>query len=72
MVKEGAVVVDAAINKVYDPIDASKSMIVGDVAYDELRSKVGHITPVPRGVGPMTVAILLENTVKACKLLNNI
>jgi methylenetetrahydrofolate dehydrogenase (NADP+)/methenyltetrahydrofolate cyclohydrolase len=45
---------------------------VGDVAYDEVAEKTSLITPVPGGVGPMTIAMLMHNTVKACKLQNNI
>jgi methylenetetrahydrofolate dehydrogenase (NADP+)/methenyltetrahydrofolate cyclohydrolase len=61
MVDEGAVVVDVGINRVDDEL-------VGDVAYDEVSEKASAITPVPGGVGPMTVASLLENTVKAARL----
>ena len=61
MVNEGAVVVDVGINRVDDEL-------VGDVAYDEVSEKASAITPVPGGVGPMTVASLLENTVKAARL----
>jgi methylenetetrahydrofolate dehydrogenase (NADP+) / methenyltetrahydrofolate cyclohydrolase len=67
MVKEGVVIVDAGINKIVHPTMPSQSLIVGDAAYDELYSKASLITPVPGGVGPMVVAMLLENTVKACK-----
>ncbi len=68
MVKEGAVVVDVGINSVPDPSKKSGSRLVGDVAYDEVAPKASAITPVPGGVGPMTVAALLMNTLQACRL----
>ena len=63
MVKPGAVVVDVGINRVTGP--DGKSMTVGDVAFEEARAVAGWISPVPGGVGPMTVAMLLRNTVDA-------
>lgn len=60
MVKDGAVVVDIGINKVGDKL-------VGDVDFDEVSKKCSYITPVPGGVGPMTIAMLLSNTLKAAK-----
>ena len=63
MVKEGAVVIDVGINKENDSL-------VGDVSFDEVRKKASLITPVPGGVGPMTVASLLKNVVKAYKFQN--
>ncbi|WP_120952009.1 tetrahydrofolate dehydrogenase/cyclohydrolase catalytic domain-containing protein [Helicobacter sp. L8] len=60
MVKEGAVVVDIGINKQGD-------RIVGDVDFEAVRHKVSHITPVPKGVGPMTISALLQNTLLAAK-----
>jgi len=63
MVKPGAVVIDVGINRVAGP--DGKSMTVGDVAFDEVREVAGHLSPVPGGVGPMTVAMLLRNTVEA-------
>jgi methylenetetrahydrofolate dehydrogenase (NADP+)/methenyltetrahydrofolate cyclohydrolase len=65
MVKEGAVVVDVGINSVPDPGRKSGFRLVGDVAFDEVASKASAITPVPGGVGPMTVAALLLNTLKS-------
>lgn len=62
-IKQGAIVVDVGINRVVDSTGASK--IVGDVAFGEARKRASHITPVPGGVGPMTVAYLLANTVNA-------
>ena len=60
MVKEGAIIVDIGINKVGDKL-------VGDVDYTNVKEKASYITPVPGGVGPMTIAMLLKNTVKAAK-----
>ena len=63
MVKPGAVVVDVGINRVTGP--DGKGLTVGDVAFEEARAVAGWISPVPGGVGPMTVAMLLRNTVDA-------
>jgi hypothetical protein len=63
MVKPGAVVVDVGINRVTGP--DGKGLTVGDVAFEEARTVAGWISPVPGGVGPMTVAMLLRNTVDA-------
>jgi len=62
-IKPGATVIDVGINRI--PRDDGKSRIVGDVAYDEAAAVAGAITPVPGGVGPMTIACLLLNTVRA-------
>ena len=64
MVKPGAIVIDVGINRIAGP--DGRTHTVGDVAYDEVQRVAGHITPVPGGVGPMTVAMLLRNTVEAC------
>ncbi|KAG8518723.1 Bifunctional methylenetetrahydrofolate dehydrogenase/cyclohydrolase, mitochondrial [Galemys pyrenaicus] len=66
MIKEGATVIDVGINRVQDPITA-KPKLVGDVDFEEVRKKAGYITPVPGGVGPMTVAMLMKNTIIAAK-----
>ncbi len=66
MVKEGAVVIDVGINRVADPSSKSGHKLVGDVAFDEVSKKASLITPVPGGVGPMTIAMLMRNAVKAC------
>ncbi|WP_397381381.1 bifunctional methylenetetrahydrofolate dehydrogenase/methenyltetrahydrofolate cyclohydrolase FolD [Prosthecobacter sp.] len=66
-VKEGAVVIDVGINRVDDPTTEKGYKLVGDVAYDEVAPKCHAITPVPGGVGPMTIAMLMANTIKACK-----
>ncbi|MGA9377362.1 MAG: bifunctional methylenetetrahydrofolate dehydrogenase/methenyltetrahydrofolate cyclohydrolase FolD [Phormidium sp.] len=61
MVKPGAIVIDVGINKVTD--ETGKSRLVGDVNFDAVKTVAGYITPVPGGIGPMTVALLLANTV---------
>lgn len=67
MVKQGAVVIDVGINRITDT-DATKGYrLVGDTDFEALKNKAGAITPVPGGVGPMTVAMLLYNVVKAAK-----
>lgn len=65
MVKPGAVVIDVGINRVDDPSHPKGSRIVGDVDFDSVRKVASLITPVPGGVGPMTIAMLLENTLQA-------
>jgi methylenetetrahydrofolate dehydrogenase (NADP+)/methenyltetrahydrofolate cyclohydrolase len=66
-VKEGAVVIDVGINRVEDPASEKGYRITGDVAFEEIAPKTRAITPVPGGVGPMTVAMLMANTVTACE-----
>ncbi len=66
MVKPGAVVIDVGINRVHDPA-TGKKRIIGDVAFDEVRPVAGWLSPVPGGVGPVTVAMLLRNTVDAAR-----
>ena len=66
-VREGAVVIDVGINRVEDASRDRGYRLVGDVAFDEVSKKAGAITPVPGGVGPMTIAMLMANTVKAAK-----
>ena len=70
MVKPGAVVIDVGINRVDDPSKASGSRMVGDVAFKQVEEKASFITPVPGGVGPMTIAMLMANTVNAARWLN--
>ena len=72
MVKDGAVVIDVGINRIDDPENPGKTKLVGDVKFDEVSEVAYAITPVPGGVGPMTIAMLLKNTVKAFKLQNSI
>ena len=70
MVKPGAVVIDVGINRIDDPSKASGSRMVGDVAFKEVEGRAAFITPVPGGVGPMTIAMLMVNTVNATRSLN--
>ena len=65
MVKEGAVVIDVGMDR------DENGKLCGDVDFDDVKEKTSYITPVPGGVGPMTIATLMKNTLKACKLQNN-
>lgn len=65
MVKPGAVVIDVGINRVDDPSRERGYRLVGDVDFDAAEPIASHITPVPGGVGPMTIAVLLQNTLRA-------
>ena len=65
MVKEGAVVIDVGMNR-------KDGKLCGDVAFDEVNEKASYLTPVPGGVGPMTITMLMKNTLKAAKLQNGI
>jgi methylenetetrahydrofolate dehydrogenase (NADP+)/methenyltetrahydrofolate cyclohydrolase len=65
MVRPGAVVIDVGVNRIEDPSSPKGYRLVGDVVYDEVREVAGAITPVPGGVGPMTRALLMSNTVDA-------
>ena len=67
MVKPGAVVIDVGINRIDDPTRKSGSRLVGDVDFEAVEKVAGAITPVPGGVGPMTIAMLLQNTLKAAE-----
>jgi methylenetetrahydrofolate dehydrogenase (NADP+)/methenyltetrahydrofolate cyclohydrolase len=67
-VRNGVVVIDVGINRVDDATSERGYRLVGDVAFDEVSQKASAITPVPGGVGPMTIAMLMANTVKACQL----
>src|SRR5215471_7409596 len=69
-VRDGAVVIDVGINRVEDKSDKRGYRLVGDVAFDEVAPKCKAITPVPGGVGPMTIAMLMSNTVKAAKMFS--
>ena len=71
-VRGGAVVVDVGINRVGDTTTERGYRLVGDVAFEEVSKKAAAITPVPGGVGPMTIAMLMSNTVKACRAINSI
>jgi methylenetetrahydrofolate dehydrogenase (NADP+)/methenyltetrahydrofolate cyclohydrolase len=66
-VREGAVVIDVGINRFDDPAMERGYRLVGDVAFAEVSAKASAITPVPGGVGPMTIAMLMANTVRACR-----
>ena len=66
MVKEGAVVIDVGMDR------DEKGKLCGDVDFENVKEKCSAITPVPGGVGPMTIAVLMKNTLKACKIQNNL
>jgi methylenetetrahydrofolate dehydrogenase (NADP+)/methenyltetrahydrofolate cyclohydrolase len=67
MIRRGAVVIDVGVNRVDDPTHKKGYRLVGDVAFDEAKEVAAAITPVPGGVGPMTIAMLLVNTVQAAR-----
>jgi methylenetetrahydrofolate dehydrogenase (NADP+) / methenyltetrahydrofolate cyclohydrolase len=71
MVKEGAIIIDVGITRVTDPTKKKGYAIKGDVKFDEVAPKCSYITPVPKGVGPMTIAALMRNTYKACQELSH-
>ena len=66
-IKPGAAVIDVGINRVPKPGEEGKTRLVGDVAFDEAKAVAGAITPVPGGVGPMTIAMLIQNTLHAAE-----
>ena len=66
-VKEGSIVIDVGINRITSPDGTKKT--VGDVDFDAVKQKAAHLTPVPGGVGPMTVAMLLRNTLRSAEIL---
>jgi methylenetetrahydrofolate dehydrogenase (NADP+)/methenyltetrahydrofolate cyclohydrolase len=66
-VRDGAVVIDVGINRVEDTANERGYRLIGDVAFDDVAKKASAITPVPGGVGPMTIAMLMSNTVKAAR-----
>ena len=68
-VKPGAVVIDVGINRVEDASKKSGYRLTGDVAYEEVAPRCAAITPVPGGVGPMTIAMLMKNTLQAARQL---
>ena len=70
-VREGAVVIDVGINRVDDKTNERGYRLVGDVAFDEVAPKAKAITPVPGGAGPMTIAMLMSNTVKAARMFSS-
>lgn len=67
MVKEGAIIIDVGINRIDDKTKKSGSRLVGDVDFDNIAPKCSYITPVPKGVGPMTICGLMKNTLLAAK-----
>ena len=70
-VRDGAVVIDVGINRMDDKTNERGYRLVGDVAFDEVAPKAKAITPVPGGVGPMTIAMLMSNTVKAARMFSS-
>jgi methylenetetrahydrofolate dehydrogenase (NADP+)/methenyltetrahydrofolate cyclohydrolase len=71
MVKPGAVVIDVGVNRISDPNAKSGTRLVGDVDFAGVQSVAGKITPNPGGVGPMTIAMLMRNTVRAAEMAAN-
>jgi len=70
MVKQGVIVIDVGITRMPDPSKKSGFALKGDVNFEEVAPKCSYITPVPKGVGPMTIAALMINTLRACLDLN--
>jgi 5,10-methylene-tetrahydrofolate dehydrogenase/methenyl tetrahydrofolate cyclohydrolase len=68
MIKPGATVIDVGVNRVEDPSAKRGYRLVGDVNYEEALEVAGAITPVPGGVGPMTIAMLMKNTLRAAEI----
>lgn len=68
MVKNGATVIDVGVNRVADAASKGGFRLVGDVDFDAVRPIAGKITPNPGGVGPMTIAMLMRNTVRAAEM----
>jgi 5,10-methylene-tetrahydrofolate dehydrogenase/methenyl tetrahydrofolate cyclohydrolase len=67
-VKPGAVVIDVGINQIEDPTHPKGRRMVGDVDFDQVKEVASALTPVPGGVGPMTIALLMQNTLRAAKI----
>ena len=67
MVKEGAAVIDVGVNRIPDAAKKSGFRLTGDVDFDAVREVASYITPVPGGVGPMTIAMLMQNTLEAAE-----
>ena len=68
MIKKGSSIIDVGITRVDDLSSPKGYRIVGDVDFKSVSNTVGYITPVPGGVGPMTISMLLKNTLKACEI----
>ena len=71
MVKDGAVVIDVGVNRIPDSTKKSGFRLIGDCDFDDLKEKTSFITPVPGGVGPMTVIMLMKNILNAYKKQKN-
>ena len=67
MVKDGAVVIDVGVNRIPDSTKKSGFRLVGDVDFEAIKEKASFITPVPGGVGPMTIAMLMANTLESAE-----
>lgn len=72
MVKDGVVVIDVGVNRIDDPTKERGYRLVGDVDFENIKEKATAISPVPGGVGPMTITMLMKNTVRAAKLAHGI
>ena len=72
MVRDGVVVIDVGVNRIDDPSTKSGKRLVGDVDFDAVKEKAKAITPVPGGVGPMTITMLMKNTVRAARVHHNL
>ena len=68
MIRSGAVVIDVGVNRVPDPTAKSGTRLVGDVDFARVQPVAGKITPNPGGVGPMTIAMLMRNTIRAAEV----
>jgi methylenetetrahydrofolate dehydrogenase (NADP+)/methenyltetrahydrofolate cyclohydrolase len=71
MVRDGVVVIDVGVNRISDPSAKGGCRLVGDVDFEAVKEKAKAITPVPGGVGPMTITMLMKNTLKAAKIHHN-
>jgi len=71
MVKEGVIAIDFGANYIENPVDKTKKKLVGDIDFEVVKEKAEAITPVPGGVGPMTITMLLCSTVKAAKIMSH-
>ena len=67
MVKKNSIVIDVGVNRIEDKSKKNGFRLIGDSDFDEIIDIVSKITPVPGGVGPMTIAMLISNTIKACQ-----
>ena len=72
MIKPGACVIDVGVNRVEDATKKNGYRLVGDVDFNAIKEVAGSITPVPGGVGPMTITMLLYNTIQSAKVANGI